>query len=42
MVLGLPDGYRTAFPGELRTLTGADEGVLLAQQTAANLHVAPG
>lgn len=41
-LLGLPDGYRTTFPGELRTLVGADSGVLLAQQTAANLHVAPG
>lgn len=42
VVLGLPDGYRTDFPGTLRTLTGTDSGVLLAQQTAANLHVAPG
>jgi putative ABC transport system permease protein len=41
-LLGLPDGYRAAFPGELRTLAGADQGVLLAQQTAANLGVAPG
>jgi putative ABC transport system permease protein len=42
VVLGLPDGYRAAFPGEIRTLAGADNGVLLAQQTAANLAVAPG
>ena len=42
VVLGLPDGYRTAFPGEIRTLLGPDQGVLLTQQTAANLHVAPG
>ena len=42
MVLGLPDGYRTEFPTALRTLTGADSGVLVAQQTAANLHVKPG
>ncbi|MFF4756293.1 FtsX-like permease family protein [Streptomyces sp. NPDC002514] len=42
VVLGLPDGYRTAFPGELRALSGSDTGVLLAQQTAANLHVVPG
>lgn len=42
MVLGLPDGYRTDFPGALRTLTGTDSGVLLAQQTAANLHVTRG
>jgi putative ABC transport system permease protein len=41
-VLGLPAGYRTAFPAELRTLAGAPAGVLLAQQTAANLHAAPG
>jgi putative ABC transport system permease protein len=42
VVLGLPDGYRAAFPGELRTLSGSDSGVLLAQQTASNLHVMPG
>jgi putative ABC transport system permease protein len=42
VVLGIPDGYRTAFPGEIRPLTGARDGVLLAQQTAANLHAAPG
>jgi putative ABC transport system permease protein len=42
VVLGLPDTYRSVFPGELRTLAGADGGVLLAQQTAANLGVAPG
>jgi putative ABC transport system permease protein len=42
VLLGLPDAYRTLFPGELRTLAGADRGVLLAQQTAANLGVAPG
>jgi putative ABC transport system permease protein len=41
-VLGIPDGYRAAFPGELRTLAGSDTGVLLAQQTAANLHARPG
>lgn len=42
VVLGLPPGYRDAFPGVLRTLSGADTGVLLAQQTAANLHAQPG
>jgi putative ABC transport system permease protein len=42
VVLGLPDGYRSAFPGELRTLSGAGTGVLLAQQTASNLRAAPG
>ncbi len=41
-ILGLPDNYRTLFPGEIRTLVGAPTGALLAQQTAANLHVAPG
>jgi putative ABC transport system permease protein len=41
-VLGLPDGYARAFPGQLRTLSGSGTGVLLAQQTAANLHAKPG
>ncbi len=41
-VLGLPPGYRTTFPGEIRTLVGSDAGVLISQQTAANLHVKPG
>ncbi|MFD0576028.1 ABC transporter permease [Dactylosporangium darangshiense] len=41
-VLGLPDTYAATFPGELRTLSGADRGVLLVQQTAANLHAVPG
>lgn len=42
-VLGLPPGYRSAFPGEIRDLSTASGGsVLLAQQTAANLHAAPG
>ncbi|MGZ0147742.1 FtsX-like permease family protein [Kribbella sp. WER1] len=42
VVLGIPKDYRTAFPGEVRQLTGRPDGVLLAQQTAANLHAAPG
>ncbi|WP_345365532.1 ABC transporter permease [Actinoallomurus liliacearum] len=42
VVLGVPDGYFRAFPGEVRTLTGSGTGVLLAQQTAANLHAGPG
>ncbi|GHJ43400.1 hypothetical protein Cs7R123_07420 [Catellatospora sp. TT07R-123] len=42
VALGLPDGYRADFPGQLRTLAGSDQGVLLAQQTAANLHAVPG
>jgi putative ABC transport system permease protein len=41
-VLGLPDGYARTFPGELRTLAGRGDGVLLAQQTAANLRAKPG
>jgi putative ABC transport system permease protein len=41
-VLGLPDGYARAFPGELRALSGRPTGVLLAQQTAANLRAKPG
>ncbi|MEV7390041.1 ABC transporter permease [Streptomyces sp. NPDC091215] len=42
MVLGLPDGYRARFPDAVRTLSGSSTGVLLAQQTASNLHAAPG
>ena len=42
VVVGLPDNYRKTFPGELRDLSGASTGVLVAQQTAANLHAAPG
>ena len=41
-VLGISDTYRTAFPGEIRDLAGATGGVLLFQQTAANLGAAPG
>ena len=42
VVLGLPDGYAGAFPKELRSLAGSTTGVLIAQQTAANLHAGPG
>jgi putative ABC transport system permease protein len=42
IALGLPARYRATFRGEVRTLAGAGTGVLLAQQTAANLHAAPG
>ncbi len=42
VVLGLPPDYRRTFAQQVRTLTGADTGVLLAQQTAANLRVRPG
>jgi putative ABC transport system permease protein len=41
-VLGVPPGYTAAFPGEIRFLLGARSGVLLAQQTAANLHATVG
>jgi putative ABC transport system permease protein len=40
-VLGLEPGYRDAFPAEIRDLVGQGD-VLLAQQTAANLHAQPG
>jgi putative ABC transport system permease protein len=42
VILGIPDGYRTAFPGAIRDLAGTGTGVLVFQQTAANLRVAPG
>lgn len=41
-VLGIPPGFATTFPGEIRYLVGAHDGVLLAQQTAANLGVSVG
>jgi putative ABC transport system permease protein len=41
-VLALPPGYAATFPGEIRVLSGSGQGVLLAQQTAANLHARPG
>ncbi|VBB08285.1 abc transporter permease protein domain [Lucifera butyrica] len=39
IVVGLPSDYQKAFPQEVRLLVGQKDGVLLAQQTAANLHV---
>jgi putative ABC transport system permease protein len=42
LVLGVPDAYRSTFPGQIRSLLGPMTGVLVTQQTAANLHVAPG
>ena len=42
LVLGLAPTYRHTFPGEIRQLAGSPTGILLAQQTAANLHVRPG
>lgn len=41
-VVSLPATYGSTFPGELRRLLGADSGVLLFQQTAANLAAEPG
>jgi len=42
VALGLPPNYAITFPGELRLLAGRIDGVLVAQQTAANLHLAHG
>ncbi len=41
-VLGISPEYRYVFPTELRQLIGAADGVLVAQQTAANLRVTAG
>ena len=41
-VVGIDDSYRTTFPGQIRDLAGATTGVLLYQQTAANLSAQPG
>ena len=41
-VLGIGPSYGADFPGQIRPLIGASEGVLLAQQTAANLHATVG
>ncbi|MGI8588584.1 MAG: FtsX-like permease family protein [Chloroflexia bacterium] len=40
--LGIGPGYRAHFPGQIRTLLGASDGVLIAQQTASNLHLTVG
>ncbi|HTN97962.1 MAG TPA: FtsX-like permease family protein, partial [Nordella sp.] len=40
--IGLDPGYFTLFPRQFRLLAGSLDGPLLAQQTAANLHAAPG
>ena len=42
IVVALPPNYTTAFPKQLRYLVGQHRGVLLAQQTAANLGAVPG
>ncbi|MGI8754329.1 MAG: ABC transporter permease, partial [Acidimicrobiales bacterium] len=41
-VLGISDSYRETFPGQIRDLAGKRSGVLLFQQTAANLQAKPG
>lgn len=41
-VVGLSPGYTTAFAAEINSLLGKTNGVLVAQQTAANLHVTSG
>ncbi|GAA1151984.1 ABC transporter permease [Nocardioides aquiterrae] len=41
-VLGLPPTYRATFPQAVRVLVGNTDGPVVAQQTAANLHVTPG
>ena len=42
MAIAFDAGYASDFPAEIRLLSGNTDGVLMAQQTAANLHVAPG
>ncbi len=41
-VVAFDGGYLRDFPMEIRYLAGDRDGVLIAQQTAANLHVGPG
>ena len=41
-VLGLEADYRERFPGQIQLDVGSWDGVLIAAQTAANLHAAPG
>jgi putative ABC transport system permease protein len=41
-VLGLEADYHESFPGQIQLNLGSWDGVLIAAQTAANLHVAPG
>jgi putative ABC transport system permease protein len=42
VVVGLGPAYQRSFPMVLRSLVGSSTGVLLAQQTAANLHARVG
>ncbi|GAC1484040.1 MAG: hypothetical protein NVS1B5_03960 [Gemmatimonadaceae bacterium] len=41
-VLGVTPSYWKDFPAELRPMLGLADGILIAQQTAANLHVTVG
>jgi putative ABC transport system permease protein len=41
-VAGIDAGYAKVFPRHIRLLAGSLDGVLIAQQTAANLHANPG
>jgi putative ABC transport system permease protein len=41
-VVGLSPDYAQAFPGQIRLLAGRLDGILIAQQTAANLHATVG
>ena len=41
-IVGLPLDYAATFPGQIRVLLGSSNGVMLAQQTAANLHATIG
>ncbi|MDN5927073.1 MAG: ABC transporter permease [Hyphomicrobiales bacterium] len=41
-VVAFDNNYASDFPAEIRPLSGSSRGVLIAQQTAANLHVGPG
>ena len=41
-VLGISPSYWRDFPSELRPMLGRTDGILIAQQTAANLHVSVG
>jgi putative ABC transport system permease protein len=41
-VIGIGPDYLASLPGQLRPMLGATAGVMLAQQTAANLHASVG
>ena len=41
-VLAISPNYKENFPAEIATMLGATDGVLVAQQTAANLHISVG